>query len=428
MKTKTVTEKFKSFPGMDDILPGDVAKWQWLESKARVFFESRGFKEIRTPILEPTELFSRSIGEASDIVHKEMYSFMDRGERNMTMRPEMTASVARSVIENGLLKTNKSLRVYYSGPMFRAERPQGGRKRQFHQVGAEIINETGVEIDAEIICAIYDFLAYVGLKELTLKLNDIGTQEDRKSIVAGLTDYFSKEKSKLCKDCNWRLEKNVLRIFDCKEKGCQPVIDKAPWESIAPQSDAFDLLRKSLDQQEIAYEINRRLVRGLDYYNGAVFEITAKGLGAQDAVAGGGRYDLLYEHLGGTPTPCTGFSLGVERLLASLEKQGVNIQQQIHQKTIYFAALEQSAEAIRICRAKALELREKGFFVEMTFGSQSLGNHLKKASQTGAQYAVILGAEELKKGQASVKDLNERKQTEVELDQLADYFAKVMNL
>ncbi|MDD5226821.1 MAG: histidine--tRNA ligase, partial [Candidatus Omnitrophica bacterium] len=302
-----MTAKYQSFPGMEDILPGEIEKWQWIEEKARIFFEAHGFKEIRTPILEPTELFVRSIGQASDIVHKEMFSFKDRGERDMTMRPEMTASVARAVIEKGLLKTSKSLRLYYTGPMFRAERPQAGRKRQFHQIGAEIINEDAIS-DFEIITLLYSFLQYAGLKNIQLNLNDLGEEEDRAKVRKSLAEYFSKEKTRLCKDCQWRLEKNVLRVFDCKVHDCQPVINKAPWEDFFPLSDGFKTIGAKLEANGIPYHVNRRLVRGLDYYNGVVFEITAEGLGAQNAVAGGGRYNNLYQELGGSATPCTGFS------------------------------------------------------------------------------------------------------------------------
>ena len=224
-----MTAKYQGFPGMEDILPGEIEKWQWIEEKARIFFDAAGFKEIRTPLLEPTELFVRSIGATSDIVHKEMFSFKDRGERDMTLRPEMTASVARAVIEKGLLKQAKSLRLYYMGPMFRAERPQAGRKRQFHQIGAEIINEDVVS-DFEIIALLYKFLQYAGLKNIRLNLNDLGEEADRAQVRKSLTEHFSGEKARLCKDCQWRLEKNVLRVFDCKVPGCQPVIESAPWE------------------------------------------------------------------------------------------------------------------------------------------------------------------------------------------------------
>lgn len=423
-----MASKFQGFPGMEDILPGEIEKWQWVEEKARVFFEANGFKEIRTPILEPTELFVRSIGQASDIVHKEMFSFKDRGERDMTMRPEMTASVARSVIEKGLLKTSRSLRLYYMGPMFRAERPQAGRKRQFHQIGAEIVNE-GEAADLEILTLAHGFLQYAGLRGFTLHLNDLGDEDTRANVKKSLTEYFEKEKRKLCKDCQWRLEKNVLRIFDCKVAGCQPVIEDAPWEKFAPLSESFQKLTKKLDQHGIAYKINRRLVRGLDYYNGIVFEITAGGLGAQDAVAGGGRYDHLYEELGGNAAPCTGFSLGVERLLAAIEAQKSGAFEGLNKKRIYLAPLEDSQEILRVIREQAIKLCEKGFRIESSAGIFSLSQHLKKANQLEIRFMLILGPDEVKKGIALVKDLEQREQKEIALEGILPYLAgKIGNL
>lgn len=411
---------------MEDILPGEIEKWQWLEEKARIFFEANGFKEIRTPILEPTELFVRSIGEASDIVHKEMYTFQDRGERNMTMRPEMTASVARSVIEKGLLKTTKSLRFYYIGPMFRAERPQAGRKRQFHQIGIEIINEPAPAADFEAIRLAYRFLTYVGVQKLVLKINDLGGKAERSKLAKALGEYFSKNKSVLCEDCLYRLEKNVLRILDCKQQTCQPVIQKAPWEDILPLSENFKKLTAELEAHKIPFKLERRLVRGLDYYDGIVFEIAAEGLGAQDAVAGGGRYDELYEELGGGKIPCTGFSLGIERLLTALEKQGKNLVDEIHKRKVYIAPLDSNCQLLNVCHAKAIELRERNFYIATTPGITSLSDHLKKANQAGARYALIMGPDEMKKGTCAVKDLDRKEQKEIGLEEVVSYLNGVM--
>lgn len=308
-----MSKKYEALRGMDDILPGEVEKWQWLEEQARLFFQANGFKEIRTPVLEYTELFTRSIGEASDIVSKEMFSFEDRGGRNVTLRPEMTASVGRAVIEKGLLSQAKSLRYYYIGPMFRAERPQAGRKRQFHQIGIEIINEAGFIADTDAVRYLYDFLKSLEVEDLELRLNNLGTWEEQQKTAEALRDYFLKNKNFLCKDCHYRLEKNVLRVLDCKNESCQPVIDKAPWKEIAPKSDEFEATKENLEGWGIPFQIKPRLVRGLDYYNGLVFEMSAKGLGAQDALAGGGRYDRLYSDLGGKPTPCIGFSIEIGR-------------------------------------------------------------------------------------------------------------------
>lgn len=410
--------KYQAFPGMDDLVPGQIEKWQWLEEKARVFFEARGFKEIRTPLLEPTELFARSIGEASDIVHKEMYTLTDRGDRSMTLRPEMTASVARAVIEKGLLTQAKSLRLYYLGPMFRAERPQAGRKRQFHQIGIEIINEAGVAADFECIRLVYDFLDFVGVANPGLRINDLGGPEKRARFAEAVKAYFSRESGRLCEDCRWRLEKNVLRIFDCKVHSCQPVINAAPWDEIAPLSESFEALMKMFADHRVPFQVERRLVRGLDYYNGPVFEVTAQGLGAQDAVAGGGRYDRLYAELGGPETPCTGFSLGMERVLTVLEKQGSRLEEKIRVRRIYLAGLAEEPGVADCVRRQALRLREEGFRVEMTPGEVSLSRHLKKANHLGLRFVMIAGPDEIKKGKWILKDMEKKTQSELAEDEL----------
>ncbi len=421
---------------MDDILPGEIEKWQWIEEKARVFFDASGFKEIRTPLLEPTELFVRSIGQASDIVHKEMFSLKDRGDRDMTLRPEMTASVTRSVIENGLLTQAKFLKLYYMGPMFRAERPQAGRKRQFHQMGVEIINKSnigGFQVDFEVIFQLCSFLRYVGLTNFHLRLNDLGNVSDQQQLVFKLKRYFFQEKSKLCSDCHYRLDKNVLRIFDCKNKNCQPVIDKVPWDQMTPLSDKFKTLgdcikSSSVMDRPIPFEIDRRLVRGLDYYNGIVFEITAEGLGAQNAVAGGGRYDRLYQDLGGNATPCTGFSIGMERLLIALEAQDPKAFEALKGRKVYFAPLEDNPGILEFCREEAIRLREAGIRIETGHGIFSLSQHLKKANQQGGRFVVIVGPDEWSQRSVLVKDLEKREQTEVPLERILSHLKKAMRL
>lgn len=422
-----MSKKFEALRGMEDILPGEIEKWQWVEEKARIFFEAHGFKEIRTPVLETTDLFTRSVGESSDIVHKEMFSFEDRGGRHVTLRPEMTASVARSVIEKGLLRQAKSLRFYYIGPMFRAERPQAGRKRQFHQIGIEIVNETGLAADFEIISLLVGFLKYAGVSNPMLRINDLGSAEDQKKTAQALREYFGSQTSKLCEDCRWRLEKNVLRIFDCKVEACQPVIQAAPWEQIAPLSADFQKLLDALKAHQIPFEIKRRLVRGLDYYNGAVFEMSAEGLGAQDALAGGGRYDRLYQELGESAlTPCTGFSIGFERLLSVLEKSSQPLNEKISARRIYLAPLDSAPDVISFCRQKALELREKGFKIETSPGETSLSKHLKKANQHGIGFVLIIGPDEVKKGLLTLKNMNEKTQTEIEAERLVSYLQGVL--
>jgi histidyl-tRNA synthetase len=298
------------------------------------------------------------------------------------------------------------------GPMFRAERPQAGRKRQFHQIGAEIINEKGhspdedTHVDYEIIALLYWFLQDVGLKNIQLNLNDLGEETDRAKVRESLSEYFSKEKAKLCKDCQWRLEKNVLRVFDCKVHECQPVINKAPWESFAPLSNNFSLIAKKLNSGEIPFTVNRRLVRGLDYYNGVVFEITAEGLGAQNAVAGGGRYDHLYQDLGGSPTPCTGFSIGMERLLAALEVQNPKVFDVIKSCKVYLAYIEETPKALKAFEKCKLDLRKHGIRVETLPRVTSLSTHLKKANKLGIRFVLIFGAE-ISEGMVLIKDLDE---------------------
>ena len=437
--------KYQALKGMDDLLPGEIEKWQWVETKARTFFESRGFKEIRTPVLESTELFSRSVGEASDIVHKEMFSFKDRGDRDISLRPEMTASVARAVIEHGLLKTNKSLRLYYLGPMFRAERPQAGRKRQFHQIGIEIINESNSEgwsVDFDAIFQLCTFLNYIGLNYFHLRLNDLGDLAQQRQLASKLKQYFLNQKSKLCSDCQYRLEKNVLRIFDCKRENCQPVIDKAPRDkpSRAFEERLIPALRGATFPFEVKIDpkIDSKLVRGLDYYNGTVFEVTTPALGAQDAVAGGGRYDDLYSDLGGDPTPCVGFSIGMERLIVALEKAGSSFSDKIHdKKTIYFAPLFEYPEFMpdthepniltpyeRVNEALT-KLGESGFQPRYKGPLPKLSDHLKWANKMRAKYVVILGSEEINKKAWTVKDMDKQEQVEVPFENLISYFREI---
>jgi histidyl-tRNA synthetase len=423
-----MSKKIEALRGMEDLLPGEIEQWQWLEKKARIFFESRGYKEIRTPILEYTDLFVRSVGESSDIVHKEMFSFEDRGGRNVTMRPEMTASVARAVIEKGLLTQAKSLRFYYIGPMFRAERPQAGRKRQFHQIGIELLNESGSGPDLESVMVLCDFLNFIGVGPFKLRMNDLGSAADQKNTADGLRHYFDGQKDKLCKDCQWRLEKNVLRIFDCKNPSCQPMIDQAPWENIAPLSTGFKELAETMTRRGISCEIRRRLVRGLDYYNGLVFEVASEALGAQDAMAGGGRYDRLYGDLGGAAVPCIGFSLGVERLLTAIEKHGGETfwNREIKERTVYLALLDADPEAVRMRDKTAMALCSRNFRVEILANEVSLTKHLKKANQMGLRFVVMMGPDEVKKNNLTVKDMLAKQQTEVEADQLVSYLEGVL--
>ena len=424
--------KYQAFPGMDDILPGEVEKWQWLEEKARTLFSVKRFREIRTPILEPTELFTRAIGETTDIVHKEMYTFQDRGERFMTMRPEMTASVARAVTEHGLLKTAPSLALYYMGPMFRAERPQAGRKRQFHQIGAELVNvpaedaSKGLCGDRTVIHVLRDFLEFLGVRNLKFRINDLslinGAQGEK--VRTRIRDYFESHKSKLDPDSLYRLDKNVLRIFDSKIPQTRALVDALPWGEVAPPSDYFLKLCQELKSSGVPLDIEPKLVRGLDYYTGVVFEVASESLGAQDALAGGGRYDNLYEQIGSSPVPCTGFSLGVERLLMVLEKNTPSILEQMKENSIYMIPLcEDPLHPIALqVEETARSLRQFGFLPEVAKPSLKLGDQLKKASKSGVRYVLIAGQDEVEKKQWKLKNMESHTEEIVHFGALLNYF------
>lgn len=415
--------KYQAFPGMEDILPGEVEKWQWVEEKARSLFSAKRFREIRTPLLEPTELFSRAIGETTDIVHKEMYTFQDRGERYMTLRPEMTASVARAVAEHGLLKTSPNLALFYIGPMFRAERPQAGRKRQFHQIGAELVNvpdrdpSQGAQGgDLTILLLINAFLRSVGISRLKFRINDLSliNGENGAQVRARIRDYFESHKAKLDPDSLYRLDKNVLRIFDSKVPATKALADALPWNDVAPPSGHFLELIGKLSDAGMTVEQDPKLVRGLDYYTGVVFEAASASLGAQDALAGGGRYDRLYAEIGAPSVPCTGFSIGMERLLMVLEKNTPSLTEQMKDCRVYLIPIGEgpgSPEAAYLEEA-ALSLRGLGFLPEMAKPSLKLGDQLKRAAKAEVRYVVMAGEKELREGLYQVKnmDLNEQKE------------------
>lgn len=418
--TATLMEKIQALKGMRDILPGEIEQWQDIEEKARYFFEAHGFEEIRTPILESTDLFARSIGEGSDIVHKQMYTFEDRGGRSITLRPEMTASVLRAALENGVLRPSKTSRFYYMGPMFRAERPQKGRQRQFFQLGAEILNAKKVEADAEILVLVQGLLTFLEIPGFQIKHNFLGAENERQDYIEILKNYFSKAKSQLCEDCHYRIEKNVLRVLDCKMPGCQPLIAAAPLLKLtAASQEIYDAIRKTLDARGIPAAHEPRLVRGLDYYTGLVFEVVAGGdLGSQDAVAAGGRYDNLIASLGGPLMGAIGFAAGVERLLLARQSSSAD-----GSRTVYVAALDAQPETERYLDVIFKKLYQAGRKVKRDPSVHSLGDQLKKASHLGARYAVIVGEKEVKNQRLTVKDLVNKSQEEVAVDALAVYLA-----
>ena len=413
--------KYQALKGMRDILPGEVERWQDLEAKARYFFEARGFEEIRTPLLEPTELFSRSVGEASDIVQKQMYTFDDRGGRTVTLRPEMTASVVRASIENGILRSSKTLRLYYLGAMFRAERPQRGRQRQFHQLGAEILNAKVIEADVEIIDLTHGLLKFFGVSHFRLNHNYLGSESDRETYAHALRNYFLKAKSQLCEDCHYRIEKNVLRVLDCKVPSCQAVIQSAPTLKLSAESNReYTEIMKKIEEKEIPTYREPRLVRGLDYYTGLVFEVVAEGeLGSQDAVAAGGRYDGLISSLGGSEIGATGFAAGIERVLLAKDDSQIP-----DSNVVYVATLDSSGKTQKYFENILNVLRKIGRKVKREMGVQTLADHLKKANKMGIRCLLIIGEDEVRDRSVTVKDLQSKSQERVSLNDLPVHLVK----
>lgn len=417
---------YKSVKGMNDILPQEIGIWQQIERIARAIFESYGFKEIRTPILEETGVFTRSIGETSDIVTKEMYTFTDKGDRSLTMRPEGTAPIVRSYIENSLDKTlsDTEARLYYLGPMFRAERPQKGRLRQFHQIGAEIIGSRDIQFDFELIMQLDRMLKEFGLKDFTFKINSLGCAEDKNKFSKKLQDYLKDEVARLCDDCKTRLEKNVLRVLDCKSEGCKAVIKGAPKMQESLCKDCvlnFATFEAMLQSDGIPFETASNLVRGLDYYTGIVFEVTHPKLGSQDAIGAGGRYDNLVKDMGGPDVGAMGYAIGIERVILAL---GDDIKL-LKPDVVFFATLNKDAR-MKACQI-AEEIRKEYNDLYKTniitliggAGSASLKSQMRSADRNGARVVIIIGEDEIKKGEAVLRDMESKKQESVKFSDIA---------
>ena len=403
-------KKITAVKGMNDVLPGESAKWEWLEGVVRNLMARYAYRNIRTPIVEPTALFVRGLGEVTDIVEKEMYSFEDRlnGEA-LTLRPESTAGVVRAVVEHNMLYEGGK-RLYYMGPMFRHERPQRGRYRQFHQIGAEVLGFQGPEIDAEVILLAHDLWLAIGLKKVRLELNSLGQPPERLSHRAALITHFEKHQAVLDEDAKRRLYTNPLRILDTKNPAMKEVVESAPqlMNFLGEASLAhFNALRQILDANGVRYSLNPRLVRGMDYYNLTVFEFITDQLGSQGTVCGGGRYDYLIEQVGGKPAPAVGWALGLERVLALLEEQGV----QLPDATPDAYAIVPDASNLPLVLNYLRQLRALGVNVQMHAGSGegvgSMKSQFKKADTSGAAFALIFGADELVQNTVSVKPLRE---------------------
>ena len=403
-------KKIAAVKGMNDILPGESSQWEWLEATVRRLMASYAYRNIRTPIVEPTALFVRGLGEVTDIVEKEMYSFEDRlnGEA-LTLRPESTAGVVRAVVEHNMLYEGGK-RLYYMGPMFRHERPQRGRYRQFHQIGAEVLGFQGPEIDAEVILLAHDLWKTIGLKDVRLELNSVGQPPERLAHRAALIAHFEKNSDLLDEDAKRRLHTNPLRILDTKNPAMLALVTSAP-KLLDYLGDAslqhFNTVRNILDANGVSYSLNPRLVRGMDYYNLTVFEFVTDQLGSQGTVCGGGRYDYLIEQVGGKSAPAVGWALGVERVLALLEEQGA----QLPDASPHAYAIVPEAQSLPVVLNYIRQLRDLGVNVQMHAGTGdgigSMKSQFKKADSSGAQFALIFGPDELAQNMVSVKSLRD---------------------
>lgn len=414
--------------GTQDILPGQVEKWQFIEQKAREICRKYQYKEIRTPMFEHTELFQRGVGDTTDIVQKEMYSFEDRGGRSLTLRPEGTASVVRSFAENKMYgDANQPVKLYYMGPMFRYERPQAGRYRQFVQFGIEALGSMDPAIDAEVISLAMEFYREVGLKKLRLVINSLGDSESRIAHRNALIKHFEPRINEFCVDCQNRLEKNPLRILDCKKDRDHELMVSAPsiLDYLNEESKLyFEKVQKYLTDMNVEFVVDPTLVRGLDYYNHTAFEIMseAEGFGAITTLCGGGRYNGLVEQMGGPDTPGIGFAFSVERLLNALEAEGINLAFE-SAADCYVIALGEQARDYSVSLLQ--QLRRAGFSAERDYLNRKIKAQFKAAERLGAKFAVILGDDELETGSAPVKNLASGEQSELPLHNFIEEFTKL---
>ncbi|MEN9201592.1 MAG: histidine--tRNA ligase [Thermostichus sp. DG_1_6_bins_120] len=413
-------EIIQAVRGTRDILPEEVRIWQQVEAKAREILGRASYQEIRTPILELTELFTRSIGSATDVVGKEMYSFSTRGEQEVSLRPENTAGVVRAYIQHGLQVAGDVQRLWYCGPMFRYERPQAGRQRQFHQLGLELIGSRDPRADAEVIALAWDLLQAVGAENLKLLLNSIGDPQDRLAYRQALVDYFTPFREQLDPDSQDRLTRNPLRILDSKDPHTRQIAEGAPklLQHLSPDSQAFfEQVQAHLHNLGIPFELDPYLVRGLDYYTHTAFEIVSPDLGAQSTVCGGGRYDGLIEELGGPPTPAIGWAMGMERLVLLLQKKQGGVPPASVQVYVISRGAKAEAQSLQIAQS----LRQAGFSTELDLSGSAFGKQFKRASRSGAIWAVTLGDAEAISGEVQLKHLPTGKQQTLLQAELVNY-------
>lgn len=406
--------------GTKDILPDTVGEWTYVEQKIRELCDRYGYQEIRTPMFEHTELFHRGIGEGTDVVDKEMYTFTDRGQRSITLRPENTASAVRAYLQNKLYGESSLTKLFYIGSMFRYDRPQAGRMREFHQFGIEALGEENPAVDAEVIMLAMDFLTSLGLKDLKLSLNSVGCPKCRPVYRKVLQDYFRDKLDTLCDDCKDRFERSPLRILDCKADADKPFMPAAPkiTDCLCDEcKDHFHKVQEYLTQAGVEFELDPRLVRGLDYYTKTAFEIKYAPLGAQSAIAGGGRYDGLIEEIGGKPTPAVGFASGLERVLLALEKQEL-LPEMTKTADAFVVALGESASgpAFKLLT----RLRQAGLKANMDYAGRSMKAQMKQANKAKARFALIIGEDEVKESCVMLKDMEKSEQQKVSFDTIIE--------
>ncbi|MFC2069550.1 histidine--tRNA ligase [Chloroflexota bacterium] len=406
--------------GTSDILPEEQKYWSYVKHKAAEICRLYGYERINTPIIEDAGLFTRGVGENTDIVEKEMYTFEDRGGNKLALIPEGTASICRAYVEHGMHNLPQPVRLYYTSPFFRYDRPQAGRYRQYYQVGFEAMGNNDPVLDAEIIDMVWQFYHSLGLRKLNLGLNSIGCRECRPEYLSALKKHYSEYTGELCSDCKIRLEKNPMRLLDCKRPSCQPVADSAPksFDYLCPDCDEhFILLQKYISLIGIPFKVNHRMVRGLDYYTRTVYEVEPEKESGQSSLGGGGRYDDLIEELGGKPTPGVGFAAGIERIILNLKRQNIEVPP-LESPRVFIAHMGEEAgeEAIKL----ASGLRQAGIGVLEATGGRSLKAQLRQANTLGVRHTVIIGDEEVKSGTVILRDMTTARQEAVSSDKLKE--------
>ncbi len=408
--------------GTKDVLPSDSYKWQYIEGKARNVASLYALKETRTPTFEHTELFDRGVGDTTDIVNKEMYTFQDKGKRYITLKPEGTAGVARMFIENGMASSPLPAKMFYLTPAFRYERPQAGRLREFHQFGVEIFGSATPDQDAEVIMLASDFLNDLGITEVTLHINSIGCKHCRAKYNEALKEFLRPHLSELCETCQSRFEKNPLRMLDCKEEGCRKYMVQAPviLDYLCDEcKEHFEKLQKILSDNGVSYQIDPGIVRGLDYYSKTVFEFVSTAIGAQGTVCGGGRYDTLIENLGGPSVPAVGFAAGIERLMLLMENTGVSFGKEPALK-VYLAGMDEDSRMKAFTIAQTL--RRNGVVCDVDHMARSIKAQFKYAGKLGAEYVAVIGSGEMEQGVMNVKNMATGEQFPVKWEDAVEYF------